>query len=48
MDENSSQLSEPEDWLADAEVAANAQDIFLGEIEVSLDGLEPPSDPNVA
>jgi hypothetical protein len=47
MDWNSSEQSQPEDWLAGAEVAANAQDIALGEIDVSLAGLEPP-DPNVA
>jgi hypothetical protein len=47
MEENSSQMSEPEDWLAGADVEANAQEISLGEIEVSLDGLEPP-DPIVA
>ena len=48
MDENSSQLSEPDDWLAGAEVVARAQEISLGDIEVSLDGIEPPPDPNVA
>jgi hypothetical protein len=48
MDEpNSSQAPEEDDWLAGAEVAANAQGISLGELDVPLDGLEPP-DPNVA
>lgn len=47
MEPNGSELSSQDDWLAGAQVAANAQDINLGEIEVSLDGLEPP-DPNVA
>jgi hypothetical protein len=48
MESDSSQMSEQDDWLAGAEVAANAQDINLGEIDVSLDGLEPPDGPYVA
>jgi hypothetical protein len=45
--QNTSQAPDQDDWLAGAEVAANAQDIALGEIDVLLEGLEPP-DPNVA
>jgi hypothetical protein len=47
MEWTGSDQSQQDDWLAEAQVAANAQDIPLGEIDVPLDGLEPP-DPVVA
>jgi hypothetical protein len=42
--------SQPEDWLAGATVAAQAQGISLGQIDVSLDGLglPEPEGPDVA
>lgn len=45
--QSSGEAQSQDDWLAGAQVAAHAQDIYVGSIEVSLDGLEPP-DPNVA
>jgi hypothetical protein len=46
---NLSQSSE-DDWLAGADVEAHGQDVSLGDLDVSLDGLDAPepTDPNVA
>ena len=46
----SQQSSEQDDWLEGATVEAQAQEISLGSLDVSLDGLDlpDPSNDNVA